>query len=258
MRHLFLIMFIAAGLQAKTIVLSKDNTVNLRMPIMGDTAKDIQVQLMKADRNLGSGEPIYLTLYSPGGSVSDGEHIIETAKGLDHQVDTISIFSASMSFILSQYMGKRYVLDSGVMMSHRASANGLSGQIPGNLVTRVLGLLTSLGQIDAHVASRAGMRTPAYQALIANELWMRGQRAVDLKFADEVVTVTCDESLQGGEEPQLVDTGFFLVKVVWAKCPLITEPLSAVMAKTKEPVDFKELLRVYTWNRLRVYNGRQK
>ena len=210
----------------KVITLRDTNTVSLNMAIDGSTAKDVQQQLMNLSQNLPTYEPIYLVLNSPGGSINDGEKIIETARGIPQLVHTISIFSASMSFIISQYLDKRYILDAGQMMSHRAYAEGLSGQVPGNLVTRTLGLLSNLEQVDEHVAKRAGLDRVAYQELIRDELWMRGQKAVDLKFADETTSVRCAKSLNGPGETKHVRVFMFDVKVVFHRCPLITEPLS--------------------------------
>lgn len=211
----------------RVIILSERNTVSLNMPIDGASASDVQNGLMNASAKLRNKEPIYLVLNSPGGSISDGEKIIETAKGLSNPIHTISIFSASMSFIISQYLEDRLILESGVMMSHRAYAGGLEGQVPGNLVTRALSLLDNIRQIDFDVAKRAGMDVLAYEELIRDELWMRGIRAKDYQFADEVVTIRCDKTLQGPGEPQQFSFGFFKVQVVFDKCPLITQPVSA-------------------------------
>lgn len=214
----------------KVITLRDTNTVSLNMPIDGSSAKEVQQQLMNLSQALPSYEPIYLVLNSPGGSIDDGEKIIETAQGLPQMVHTISLFSASMSFIVSQYLDKRYILDTGTMMSHRAYAEGLSGQVPGNLVTRTLGLLASLDQVDEYVAKRAGMTKDAYQDLIRDELWMRGKKAVDLKLADEVTAVRCTKSLNGPGDARILRLFLFDVKVVFHKCPLITEPLSVEIA----------------------------
>ena len=217
----------------RTILLTDRNTVSLNMPVNGESASAVQNALMEKASRLRAKDPIYLTLNSPGGSIFDGEKIIETAKGLPNKVHTISIFSASMSFVISQYLSTRYVLDSGVMMSHRAYAEGLSGQVPGNLVTRTLGLLSSLNMMSSVIAQRAGMSLKAYNDLVQDELWMRGKQAVDLKFADEVVQVQCDRSLFGGQEPKVMTVmGFLKVKVTWAKCPLVVAPLNVEMPES--------------------------
>lgn len=260
MRTLMLILSLGAvgtgsNQSIRTITLNSRNTVSLSTAINWETTADVQIKLIKADHTARFYEPVYLTLNSPGGSIGDGEKIIETVNGMTHRVDTISIFSASMSFILSQYLGKRYILESGTMMSHRAYAEGLSGQVPGNLITRTLGLLTNIIQLDKHIAARSGMKLEDYQALVQDELWMRGQEAVNKNFADSLVRVTCDSSLQGTTEPKVMRVFLFNIKVTWYKCPLITEPASIEMADSIPEATRKEILTMFynPGNYLRQY-----
>jgi ATP-dependent protease ClpP protease subunit len=77
----------------KVITLRDTNTVSLNMAIDGSSAKDVQQQLMNLSQILPTYEPIYLVLNSPGGSIEDGEKIIETARGIPQQVHTISASS---------------------------------------------------------------------------------------------------------------------------------------------------------------------
>lgn len=229
-----------------TILLTELNTVSLNMPITGQSAAEVQQNLMKVSSRIRPKDEIYLVLNSPGGSIYDGEKIIETAQGLPNNVHTISIFSASMSFVISQYLSNRYILDSGVMMSHRAYAEGLSGQVPGNLVTRTLGLLSSLSQSNSKIAKRASLTLERYNDLIKDELWMRGNQAVELKFADEVVQVRCDRSLYGGQAPkEYTVMGFLKVKVTWAKCPLVTTPIGIEMANDVSQRDQQEIYTMF-------------
>lgn len=226
----------------RTVVLSERNTVSLNMPINAESAMYIQHELMTKAKKLKASETVYLTLNSPGGSRIEGQKIIETAQGLPNPVNTISIFSASMSFIISQYLDRRLVLETGTMMSHRAYAEGVGGQVPGNLVTRALGLLKTITEIDAVVAKRSGMGLKEYQALIQDELWMNGQEAVTRKFADEVVRIYCDRTLQGEGNKQHIRMLGSEVVVVWDKCPLFTKPIGL---ETKEKIDTETRNRIY-------------
>lgn len=226
----------------RVVTLNESNTVSLNTPIMPDSANALQQDLMTKSRRLPPNAPIYLTLNSPGGSIGDGQRIIETAQGLPNPVHTISIFSASMSFIISQYLDRRLIVESGTMMSHRAYAEGVGGQVPGNLVTRALGLLSLVTQIDNDVAHRVGMKTEDYQAFIANEAWLKGRAAVTHGFADEVVRVYCDKTLNGpGQTQSMTVLGMFKIKVTYHKCPLITEPLGAEMDERMSDRDVEEV-----------------
>lgn len=211
-----------------TVILTDNNTVNLNMPISGDSAKAVQQKLLAKSRKLNRRDPIYLFLNSPGGSISSGNEIIELAQGLPQKVHTITLFSASMAFIISQSLEDRLILRNGEMMSHRAFASGLSGNVPGSLLTRANALEKGLAEIDEEVAKRAGLETAKYQDMIKDELWMSSRTTRKLNFSDKTVKVFCDKSLDGTESTT-VQVLIFTVTVKFHKCPLITEPVSIEM-----------------------------
>jgi len=214
--------------QEDVLVLTDANTVSLNLPIMGDTASFIQQQLLEKSDKLSHNKPIYLTLNSPGGSIDDGNKIINTAQGLPQKVHTISFFSASMSFQISQNLGTRYVVADSELMSHRAAVGGVQGNIPGNAFTRLYSLLEMVTRLDEIVAKRAGLDLEMYQKMVVDELWMGAQQSIDLHFADKQVRVQCDKSLRGYGPTQ--NFSFFLgtIHVKFHKCPLITEPVIEV------------------------------
>jgi ATP-dependent protease ClpP protease subunit len=219
------LLMVAAPLvaaEARTITLYDKNTIALRMPITDDTAAYIQQELIKKSKE--GAKEVYLTLYSPGGSITAGQMIVETAKGLGIKVHTISIFSASMSFIISQALDSRYVLDSTTMMSHRGYIEGLAGNVPGSLVSRISWFLDMTDGIDSMVAKRAGMPKDAYKGIIADELWMTGSKAVLMGFADELIRIKCDRSLEGDAPALSITNMIFELEVVFSKCPLLLEP----------------------------------
>lgn len=222
----FLVAFsgTSEGGNPNTILLTEKNLVTLNLPISEDTAGAIQQDLMDRDAKLPSGKPIYLFLNSPGGSVNDGQAIIETAKGLGRPVHTITSFSASMSFIISQALGDRYVLAHSTMMAHKAHVEGVGGDLPGSLISRTNWLLRGILELDTVAANRAGLSLIDYNKLTANELWMTGYDAVLNKFADKVVQVKCDSSLQGEGASQKFGMGIFSVWIKFQKCPLVTAP----------------------------------
>lgn len=220
---------LAEGGEEKVVVLSSRNTVSLNMPIQGNTARDVEQSLLNISSQSGKGRTIYLVLNSPGGSIDDGRHIIDVAKSLPQRVDTISMFSASMSFIISQYLGTRYVLEDSTLMSHRATAEGMGGQVPGSLISRVMALFFSITELEKTIAERAHMPLDEYRKITANELWLTGTAAVQSGFADRVVKVRCDKSLNGPGAIQELDLGFVTAKVQFHKCPLITAPIAVTI-----------------------------
>lgn len=208
------------------LVLSAKNTVSLNVPITEDSVKSLQVELMDKGNSLNASTPIILVLNSPGGSIDAGMKLIETAKGLRQPVNTLSMFSASMSFITSQYLGTRYAMGNSTLMSHRAYLGGVEGQIPGSFISRTNHILDALVGVDKFVANRAGLTLEGYEKAISNELWLDGKGAVDMKLADKVVRVRCDSTLQGPGVAQRMQVMMFTIKITYHKCPLITEPLS--------------------------------
>lgn len=151
--------------------------------------------------------------------------LVETIKGLSQPVHTISMFSASMSFMLSQYSATRYALSSSTIMSHRASLGGVEGQIPGSFFSRSNNLMASVTEIEQHVADRAGYSLETYRDMIADELWMTGTGAMEAKFIDSVVAVRCDESLSDYGPIKEVAIFIFKFKARFHKC-LSFQPLS--------------------------------
>lgn len=207
-----------------TLTLNINNTVSFNQPFKGDYVSKKIFEIMDKNFKLPYGAPIYLVLDSPGGSVIDGNLLIDTIKALGRPVHTVTIFAASMGYQTVQNLGKRYILPSGVLMSHRGSLGGLSGQIPGELNTRLGFYMDMMNDLDLRAAKRIGTSLSKYQQLIWNELWVSGQKAVDGKHADEIALVRCDKSMSGSHS-EVVATMFGEVELVYSDCPLVTNPI---------------------------------
>jgi len=208
----------------EVLTISEENTIVINMPITSDTVSDASKQLLEKNKKLKAGKPIYVVLDTPGGSIEDGLRFIEVAKSLPRPVHTISLFNASMGFIIAQHLDERYVLDSSTMMSHRAFVNGIKGEYPGSFLTRVFATGDQLMRINFKVANRAGISLERYLDLTKNELWMGPEEAIGRKFADKKITLRCDESLNEYSEPQEISLGIFSIKIQFHKCPLISQP----------------------------------
>ena len=205
------------------LTLSEKNTVVLNLPILGSVAASVSKELLEKSDALKTDEPLYLVLDTPGGSVDDGLAIIEVAKSLPRPVHTISLFSASMGFVISQSLGDRYVISSSTMMSHLATVSGVSGQIPGSFIVRALALEAQLMKINATMAERAGISVDTYLNMIMNELWMGAEKSASYGFADKIVTLRCDKTLRGLGAPKELNLGFISATVRFNKCPLVKE-----------------------------------
>lgn len=219
-----------------TVVLSKKNLVVLSGEIDGDTvnkaitdAKLINNKLDKLKGTLGlKQDPIYLFMYTPGGSIQAGMELIESLHGLGRPVHTVTLFSASMGFQIVQALGDRLIFDSGVLMSHKASGQftgSFGGQKPSQLENRYALWYSRMQEFDAQTVKRSkGKQTlESYQKAYDQELWLTGHQSVDGGYADKIVTVKCDSTLDGATT---YTVSVFGMKVSYDldNCPINTSP----------------------------------
>ena len=207
----------------KTITLNDQNTINFNEDFNAMSVAKKQLELFSLAAT-SQEKDLYIVMYTPGGSVSAGSLFIDTARALGKNIQTITIFSASMGYHTVQGLGKRYILPSGVLMSHRAAVSGLSGQFPGELNERINLIMKSTEELDKIAASRVGLKLEEYKSLIHDELWLTGLDAVKRGHADEVISAKCDSSLNGSYY-QTFNTFFGPVDVEFSKCPLIVGPI---------------------------------
>lgn len=220
---LMLLPMLGFSKEMKTIELSKDNSISFNQEFTSSYVAKKQVELIELARK-SQEEDLFIVLYSPGGSISAGQLFIDTAKALNKNIHTITVFSASMSYQTVQALGKRYILPSGTLMSHRGYASGLSGQVPGELNARVDMLLSMVTQMEKVSAERVGITLKEYKKEIRDELWLIGEDAVKQGHADEVVLAKCDKSLSG-IRTETFQTLFGPVQVDFSNCPIVAGPV---------------------------------
>ena len=218
---LLLSLFLSFSAFARVITLTSENSVSIKGVIDGSSTSHASMELFRLCKNNKS---LYLVLDTPGGSVGDGRTFIDFVKGLPCKVDTITIFAASMGYQIVQALEKRYITPSGVLMSHRGSLNGVGGQLPGEIESRLAFYKEYLNEMDIAVAKRVGISVKEYKELIRDELWLPAPRAIGLKHADEEVLVRCDSSLSGTKEIEVPGL-FSTSKVTVSACPLINGPV---------------------------------
>lgn len=217
------------SVNAKDLKLTADNTVILRQSFNSSSVTALKKDLLRLNANLKSGYPIYMVLYTPGGSIQKGLELFEFVKGLNRPVHTLTIFAASMGFQTVQSLGDRYILKYGVLMSHKARG-GFQGEFGGGLSqldSRYGMWLKRIDMLDKVTVARTGGKQTlqSYRASYDNELWLNGPEAVLKGYADFVATVSCDVTLTSKEITQVYDLGFFRLNVTFSGCPLITSPL---------------------------------
>lgn len=213
------------------IVLTPNNHVIFSGEVNDTSVAKTSLKLGQLSSRLNSSEVIYLVLDTPGGSVSAGNQFIDFGKALPQKIKPISLFAASMGYHMFQSFDERIVQPSSTLMSHRVSVGGMSGQIPGELITRINSIISISNQMDVSVAKRVGLSVTDYKKLIHDELWLNGQDAVSTNHADRIATIRCSKELLNGTRTEEVRTMFGPVEVTFSACPLITGFLSYKMIR---------------------------
>jgi ATP-dependent protease ClpP protease subunit len=221
-------MAFGAHAAQKEIILSADNTLVLDQAFSGESTVELMEKATKMDSSLKSGYPIYLFLYTPGGSIQAGLELFEFLAGLNRPVHTITLFAASMGFQTVQHLGTRYIVKYGVLMSHkgRGSFAGEFGGGYSQLDARYGLWLRRMQLMDEQTVKRTkGKQTlKTYTAAYTPELWLNGEEAVKEGYADEVVTVRCDQTLNTTRQV-VEDYGFIRLILEFSNCPMKTYPV---------------------------------
>lgn len=222
---LFLVSLLAFGTEAKTIELTEDNTIVMNKEFKMESVSTVLSKAFELS-NKNPNMDLYLIMDSPGGSIIAGMNLLEGLKALPNKVHTISFYSASMGYQTVQNLGTRYITPYGILMSHRAKLGGLSGQIPGELDTRLKFYKDLIKQLDITTAKRVGMKLEDYSKLIHDEYWIIGNDAVESGHADEVVNVKCSNKLTKETFVEVYRSLFGDFDIEWSKCPVIRFPVS--------------------------------
>lgn len=205
------------------IHLTADNSITLRNEVSSESITQLQKGLNDLVNRRGTKTyPIYLVLDSPGGSIDAGLSFIEYAKTIPN-LETITLFSASMAAgIVEALPGKRHIIETGVLMFHRARG-GVDGQFEdGELESRLQFYKKVVRLMEVNNASRMSLSLDSYKAKVKDELWILGSEAVNLKAADSVVTVTCSQQLLNQSKIEsFIILGMFQVNVSFSGCPTL-------------------------------------
>jgi ATP-dependent protease ClpP protease subunit len=243
-------LMLAVPAQAKglpVLKLTKDNTAVLFGVVDSTTVSDVMQQIQKLDSSLKSGYPINLVLYTPGGSIQDGLELIEYLKSVNRPINTVTIFAASMGFQIAQNLGNRYILENGVLMSHKAQG-GFEGEFgDGNsqIDSRYRLWMSRILELDNQtVAKTKGKQTlKSYRAAYQNELWLTGAQSTKGGYADKVISATCAKDLNGTRE-QIIEFYDLVVHVIYSECPMNTNPLAieVELPTNKGTMKYKDFL----------------
>lgn len=212
---------------AREIMLNEKNTVTLVGPVDSMSVGVAMQDLSKISELGRTSDPIYLVINTPGGSVMSGLQLIEYMNSLRRPVIVVvNSLAASMGFHILQHSPKRLVTKFATIMSHRAHGT-FDGDIPQQITNRLKHVIDLTSKMDEHVVSRTkGKQTAkSYAELVRDEYYSVGSDAIRDGFADEVVKIKCDKSLNVYADRLVQILPFIVAKVKISKCPLITKPL---------------------------------
>lgn len=227
--------------------LRERNTLVFDEVVTDESVAAFQQKLFSMSARLPANEPIYMVLYTPGGSVFAGAQLIESTKAIPQEVKTLTIFAASMGFQFVQNMGERLILPSGTLMSHRASLGGLSGELGGELEIRLNYIKKQVEFLELRTADRMDLSLKDYRDLIRDEYWVYGFESKPEKVADKLVLARCSKEMLGVYW-KTINTLFGSIKLKMSKCPLITAPLGVDFSLIQDPVSLaksKDFIHLY-------------
>ncbi|MNB93930.1 ATP-dependent Clp protease proteolytic subunit [compost metagenome] len=159
-----------------------------------ETANSIIGQLLFLVAESSSSESSEITMYinSPGGSILDGDGILDTMDFVKQQgidIKTVVVGKAcsfGSLILLNGTKGKRFVLPRSRVMIHQP-LGGAKGQASD--IIREAELITKMkNEINQFISEKTGQELDVIEKATDRDSWYRGQEAVDFGLADEVMT----------------------------------------------------------------------
>lgn len=151
----------------------------------GVSAQTIQEAMKGAE----DADEINVYINSPGGSVFEGNTMINLLKTYKGQVNTYTYgMAASMGAVISQVAkekgGKRYMSDNSAMMIHgvRGFAYGTARDIESQL--KLVNLLNE--QMQAKFMSASGQSAETVKEWMSKDTWFSPQEALEAGLVDEI------------------------------------------------------------------------
>jgi ATP-dependent Clp protease protease subunit len=222
MRLLLFILLFSSTAYSADITLTTTNVCVLNESVSKTSMYKMRKCIDKlVARRRGRNVPIYLYVNSPGGSVYDGIRFINYAKNV-RNLHTITEFAASMAAAIVQGIpGKRYVMEHGTFMFHRAKGR-FSGQFEDGEVEQRLKLWKKIVRgMEQMQANRIGITLKEYKKRRLNEWWVYGDDNISSNTADHIVTVVCSKKLASIKRVVTKRSFFGSYKKELSACPLV-------------------------------------
>lgn len=211
------------GQKPTVLEFNSRNLITIRGPIQGSSSSGWITQMNDRDPDT---ETMYIYLSSPGGSVLEGQKLVDQIKTMQNSgltVVCVADFAASMAFVILQSCPKRMALPSSVLMQHQMSL-GLDGPLEN--VNNYLDFIHQINEnLESMQAERLNMTVSAFKSKVVNDWWIPGHNAKNLNVVDELVMVKCSKEILTKREKITLRTFFGNIEIYFSKCPIAREPV---------------------------------
>ena len=178
----------------KNSVDSSGSTLILDGPISSETwwGDEVTPQLFRDELKKITSNKLTVQINSPGGDVWAGVSIYDALKDLDAEVTVkVSGLAASIASIIAMAGDKIIMTPGSTMMIHRASMIAMGNT---DDMQKAIEMLKTVEEgIENIYVDRTGQTKEAVKDMMEAETWMSAEKAVELGFADEVLTQVKDE-----------------------------------------------------------------
>jgi ATP-dependent Clp protease protease subunit len=213
-RYTLLICALCLNVQSLIVTLTKANHISIKNSISSSTASKFinDIEQLK-NKN------IYIYINSPGGSVLEGEKIIqymEYKKLTNHTLLCIADKAYSMAFHIFQQCNFRYVLPSSSIMQHQMSLE-ISGSLKN--IQNYINFIERINKRFINIESKKlNITKNEYKKRIESDWWLYGEEIIKEKGADLLLgAVGCHKELLISNTNVVVGTSVVIV----SDCPLI-------------------------------------
>lgn len=168
-----------------------ERSVTLFGEVDENTVNQAVEGLLRLD-NAKPGDPIYLLIASPGGSVFAGEELLSAMESLKSPVYTVcTSLCASMAAIIHQYGTQRLAFDRSILMFHDASG-GVNGE-----VRKMQSMLTmierKIERVDRYIANKSHMTYEKFMDMHKYDLWIDASDAKAVGLVDKLIKTQLDQ-----------------------------------------------------------------
>jgi len=196
-----------------------DNTIVIRGEFNGIMAGSFIQDVSKI-----KGDEVVVFIDSPGGSIASLLEMTAFMEASGKTFSCVAGFAASAASAFLNVCDNRYVMNNTTLMFHQASYS-LRGGSEANLLSFQKYISVQIDELEQVNADRMGLNIKDYQTLVVSDLWLYGKQGIEMKAADEVVSVTCNQSLFKKTVKETLRSFFGSITLEWSGCPLITYPV---------------------------------